>query len=196
MTSPPDPGAHPDPEQPRPVPPAPPQFGSGLPGLEQADEPWQRLDGPSAPAPVPDPHGSWRTDGLIFAGVLMVCQGILAALQGIAGILGDPFYRDVADYTYRISLTGWGVIHLVLGVAVAATGAGILRRARWARLPGLLFTSLSLVAQFLFLPYQPVWSIIVIALDIFIIWALAASPGGLRGGGERHKGIARPNPSP
>ncbi|MFC7469125.1 hypothetical protein ACFQVA_18725 [Actinomadura keratinilytica] len=112
----------------------------------------------------------------------MVCQGILTALQGIAGIVGDPFYEDVTDYTYRISLTGWGVIHLVLGVAVAATGAGILGRARWARLPGLLFAALSLVAQFLFLPYQPVWSIIVIALDVFIIWALAASPGGLRRG--------------
>ncbi|MBL3805883.1 hypothetical protein AB0O03_16755 [Streptomyces diastaticus] len=196
MTSPPDPGAHSDPEQPRPVPPAPPQFGSGLPGLEQADEPWQRLDGPSAPAPAPDPHGGWRTEGLVFAGVLMLCQGVLAALQGVAGLVGDPFYEEVADYTYRISLTGWGVIHLVLGVAVAVTGAGILRRARWARLPGLFFAALSLVAQFLFLPYQPVWSIIVIALDVFIIWALASAPGGGAGNGRRREGIARPNPSP
>ncbi|MFD6836268.1 DUF7144 family membrane protein [Streptomyces diastaticus] len=196
MTSPPDPGAHSDPEQPRPVPPAPPQFGSGLPGLEQADEPWQRLDGPSAPAPAPDLHGGWRTEGLVFAGVLMLCQGVLAALQGVAGLVGDPFYEEVADYTYRISLTGWGVIHLVLGVAVAVTGAGILRRARWARLPGLFFAALSLVAQFLFLPYQPVWSIIVIALDVFIIWALASAPGGGAGNGRRRKGIARPNPSP
>ncbi|NEE45135.1 hypothetical protein G3M55_11015 [Streptomyces sp. SID8455] len=196
MTSPPDPGAHSDPEQPRPVPPAPPQFGSGLPGLEQADEPWQRLDGPSAPAPAPDPHGGWRTEGLVFAGVLMLCQGVLAALQGVAGLVGDPFYEEVADYTYRISLTGWGVIHLVLGVAVAVTGAGILRRARWARLPGLFFAALSLVAQFLFLPYQPVWSIIVIALDVFIIWALASAPGCGAGNGRRRKGIARPNPSP
>lgn len=194
MPSPPDPGAHSDPDQPHPVPPAPPQFGSGLPGLEQADEPWQRLDGPSAPAPVPDPNGTWRTEGLVFAGVLMLCQGALAALQGIAGLVGDPFYRDVAGYTYRISLTGWGVIHLVLGVAVAATGAGILRRVRWARLPGIFFAALSLVAQFLFLPYQPVWSVIVIALDIFIIWALAASGG--RAAGRRRKGVARPNPSP
>ncbi|MFD4989013.1 hypothetical protein [Streptomyces sp. NPDC058374] len=195
MPAPPDPGAHSDPDQPRPVPPAPPQFGSGVAGLEQEDEPWQRLDGPSAPAPAPGPRGAWRTEGLVFAGVLMLCQGVLAALQGIAGLVGDPFYEDVADYTYRVSLTGWGVIHLVLGVAVAATGAGILRRARWARLPGILFAALSLVAQFLFLPYQPVWSVIVIALDVFIIWALAAAPGG-GDHGRRRKSVAPSNPSP
>ncbi|MFF8466720.1 DUF7144 family membrane protein [Streptomyces griseus] len=39
---------------------------------------------------------------------------------------------------------------------------------------GILFASLGLVAHFLFLPYAPLWSTIVIALALFVIWALAA----------------------
>lgn len=124
--------------------------------------------------PVPDPHSGWVTGGVVFAGVLMLCSGVLAVFQGIAGIAEDDWYARVGDYVYRVHLTGWGWIHLVLGVLVAATGAGVLKGASWARITGILLASLSLVSQFLFLPYAPVWSVIVIALDVFVIWALAA----------------------
>ncbi|MEU1281354.1 hypothetical protein [Streptomyces sp. NPDC005805] len=124
--------------------------------------------------PVPDPDSDWVTGGVVFAGVLMLCGGVLAVLQGIAGIAEDDWYTRVGDYVYRISLSGWGWIHLVVGVLVAVTGAGVLKGAEWARLTGILLASLSLITQFLFLPYSPVWAVIMIAIDVFVIWALAA----------------------
>ncbi|MFF8847309.1 hypothetical protein ACF08N_32100 [Streptomyces sp. NPDC015127] len=132
-----------------------------------------------ATPPAPDPAAGWVTGGVAFAGVLMLCGGVLAVLQGIAAIVEDAWYVRVGDYAYRVSLTGWGWIHLVIGVLVACTGAGVLKGAEWARLAGILLASLSLVTQFLFLPYAPIWSVIMIALDVFVIWALAAyrSPG-------------------
>ncbi|WP_426499220.1 DUF7144 family membrane protein [Streptomyces sp. D54] len=118
------------------------------------------------------------TGGVLFAGILMLCQGVVAALEGIAALAdGDVYgdvYGDVGGYLYRISLTGWGWIHLVLGVCVAVTGAALLKGAGWARVTGIVFASLNLFAHFLFLPYAPLWSVIVIGLDIFVIWALAA----------------------
>ncbi|MET9450625.1 DUF7144 family membrane protein [Streptomyces cinerochromogenes] len=118
--------------------------------------------------------GGWVTGGVTFAGVLMVCSGILAVLQGIAAIAGDEVYFRVGAYVYRINLTGWGTIHIIIGALVLLTGIGLLRDMTWARFAGLFLVSLSLIAQFLFLPYQPVWSFVMMAIDVFVIWALAS----------------------
>jgi hypothetical protein len=155
--------------------PAPTGFGQGpRAGPGQGDAPWQRDDGPAGPAPEPDPDSLWVTGGVLFAGILMLCRGVVAALEGIAALADGDVYGDVGEYLYRISLTGWGWIHLVLGVCVAVTGAALLKGAAWARVTGIAFASLNLFAHFLFLPYAPLWSVIVIGLDIFVIWALAA----------------------
>ncbi|MBV7694131.1 hypothetical protein [Streptomyces sp. TRM70350] len=116
----------------------------------------------------------WATGGVVFAGVLMLCGGLLAVLQGIAAIAADDVYARVGTYVYELNLTGWGWIHLVVGVLVAVTGWGLLMGAAWARVAGITLAALSLVLQFLFLPYQPVWSVVIMAIDVFVIWALAA----------------------
>lgn len=116
---------------------------------------------------------AWTSGGTVFAGVLMLVNGLLAVLQGIAAIAEDDVYARLGDYVYEVSLTGWGWILVILGVVAAATGAGILQGAAWARAVGILLASLSLIAQFLFLPYAPLWSMIMIAIDFFVIWALA-----------------------
>ncbi|MFE0451815.1 hypothetical protein ACFW2D_11065 [Streptomyces sp. NPDC058914] len=128
--------------------------------------------GPRRPSPR---HDSRLTGDVGFAGVLMLCSGILRVLQGIAALAEDDVYARVGAYLYGLDLAGWGWIHLVLGVLVAATGAGLLKGAGWARFTGILLASLSLVAQFLFLPYEPLWSVVVIAIDVFVLRALTAS---------------------
>ncbi|CAM5367091.1 hypothetical protein SGLAM104S_10666 [Streptomyces glaucescens] len=75
----------------------------------------------------------WASGGTVFAGVLMLVNGLLAVLQGIAAIAEDDVYARLGDYVYEVSLTGWGWILVILGVVAAATGAGILQGAAWAR---------------------------------------------------------------
>ncbi|MFJ5772967.1 hypothetical protein [Streptomyces sp. NPDC093094] len=133
---------------------------------------------PAAGPGQPDP---WVSSGVLFAGVLMLCSGILAVLQGIAAIADDDVYARVGRYVYELDLTGWGWVHVVLGVLVAVTGGGLLKAAPWARFAGIFFAALGLIAQFLFLPYAPVWSVIMMAIYVFIIWALSShrpEPGG------------------
>ncbi|CAM5646389.1 DUF7144 family membrane protein [Streptomyces fumanus] len=133
---------------------------------------------PGAPGPgsphAADRHRSWVTGGVVFAGVLLLCNGALAVLQGIAAVAEDDVYGRIGSYVYEMNLTGWGVVHIVLGALVLITGYGLLKDLAWARLAGIVLASLSLVAQFLFLPYAPVWSVVVMALDVFVIWALAS----------------------
>ncbi|MFF4571296.1 hypothetical protein [Streptomyces sp. NPDC001410] len=120
----------------------------------------------------------WAEGGLVFAGVMLLVEGVLAILQGISALAADDVYTRIGAYVYKINLTGWGWILLILGVVAAVTGAFILRRAAWARAVGIGLASLSVIAQFLFLPYSPVWALIMIAIDFFVIWALATyQPG-------------------
>lgn len=118
--------------------------------------------------------GSWATGGVTFAGVLMMCGGLLALFQGIAAVAGDAVYFRIGTYIYKMNLTGWGIIHIVIGALVLATGIGLLMGMAWARIVGLVLVAFSLISQFLFLPYAPVWSLILLAIDVFVLWALAS----------------------
>ncbi|MFB7506009.1 DUF7144 family membrane protein [Streptomyces broussonetiae] len=135
----------------------------------------QPHSGPSSGGyrPSPGPQTSWSTGGAVFAGVMLLLNGILAVFQGISAIAADDVYARIDSYVYKVNLTGWGWILLILGVIAAFAGWGILSGASWARVVGIVLASLSLVAQFLFLPYAPVWSVIMMAIDVFVIWALA-----------------------
>ncbi|MGR8011802.1 DUF7144 family membrane protein [Streptomyces hypolithicus] len=137
---------------------------------------------PSAPASGTrgPAESGWASGSHLFAGVLLLVSGLMAALQGIAAIVEDHMWNDIGDYVYRFNLSTWGWIHLVLGIIVAVTGWGVLKGASWARAVGIVLASLSLVAQFLFLPYEPFWALVVIAVDALVIWALCshdATPG-------------------
>jgi hypothetical protein len=144
--------------------------------MSQAGQPTgPNASGGSWRSPRPAPHGDgWVTGGVTFAGILMVCSGILAVFQGIAAVAGDDVYFRVGGYVYEMNLTGWGTIHIILGALVLLTGVGLLMDMAWARFAGMVLVALSLIAQFLFLPYQPVWSFVMMAIDVFVIWALAS----------------------
>lgn len=68
---------------------------------------------------------------------------------------------------------------LLLGILLVATGFGLFGRAAWAGVTAIFFASLSAVANFFFIPYFPAWSILVIALDVWVIWSLTR-PSALR----------------
>jgi hypothetical protein len=108
-----------------------------------------------------------------FAGVVMVIAGIWHVLQGIAAIAHDHIYVSTPDYLYSFDLTGWGWIHLVLGVVVAAVGVAVLRGQSWAAAMGMILAGLSLLGNFLFIPWYPFWSLLIMALDAAVIYALA-----------------------
>jgi hypothetical protein len=115
----------------------------------------------------------FATGFAMFAGVLMIISGLWGVLAGIAAILNDEVYLRTPEYVYSFDITGWGWIHLILGAVVAAAGVGVVRAATWAVVVGITLASLSALINFAFIPYYPVWSILIIALDVAIIWALA-----------------------
>lgn len=110
----------------------------------------------------------------LFAAVMMIMVGAFQALQGIVALFNDTFYVAGEKWIFSFDITTWGWIHLVVGAGVAVAGFFVLRGVVWARVIGVGVAALSAVLNFMWLPYYPVWSLLIIALDVFVIWALIA----------------------
>lgn len=108
----------------------------------------------------------------IAAAVLLLTVGILQFFQGISALAKDEVLVFGPEYTYKFDVTAWGWIHLILGVVLALTGFFLMTGATWARITAIFLAALSIIANFLWLPYYPLWSILIIALDVVIIWAV------------------------
>ena len=110
--------------------------------------------------------------GYVFAGVILIMVGCFQAIAGLAAIFEDEFYAVTQNYIFEFNTTTWGWIHLILGLVVAFAGYALFAARTWARVIGVTFAVLSAIANFLFIPYYPFWSILIISLDIWVIWAL------------------------
>jgi hypothetical protein len=137
--------------------------------------PSQRSDPMAEHGPViprEAPADGWGL--VVFAAVMMMLLGVFHALTGLTAILEDRFFVFTPNnYLISADVTTWGWIHLIGGVIVALAGFAVLRGALWARAAGILLAVLSAIANFLFLPYYPFWSLLMIVLAVFVIWALA-----------------------
>ena len=110
----------------------------------------------------------------IVAAVVLATVGVLQVFQGIAALARDEVFVVGIEYVYKFDLTTWGWIHLILGVVVVLVGVALFTGATWARICAIILLALSIVANFLWIPYYPWWSLTVIALAILAIWGLAA----------------------
>jgi len=110
---------------------------------------------------------------VVDAVILMLLAGMLQVLVGLVAIFENEIYVQTRNYLFKFDVTTWGWIHLVVGTVVGLAGLGLLRGRTWARVAGIILAVLSAIANFLFIPYYPVWSLLIIAVDVFVIWALA-----------------------
>jgi hypothetical protein len=116
---------------------------------------------------------AWSRGGLVFAATMLLMVGVFQIFQGIAAIIQDQFFVVGQNYAYTIDTTAWGWIHLGLGIMMGLAGFFLFTGKTWARVVGIAVASLSAIANFTFLPYYPLWALVIIALDVFVIWALA-----------------------
>jgi len=109
-----------------------------------------------------------------IAGVLMLLAGLWDVTVGIVALSSSHYYvtSPVTGYTYRWSLHGWGWAELIFGCVMFAAGVSVFLGMAWARYLGAVLAVIGAVGQFMLLPFTPLWSILVIILYGFIIWAL------------------------
>jgi hypothetical protein len=110
----------------------------------------------------------------------MLVIGVFEILLGIMALLRDEFFVATANYLYIARVYGWGWVHLGLGALLVLTGLFLYTGVMAIRVIGVALAALSAVANFLFIPYYPVWSLLIIGFDALLIWAITTGPRRMR----------------
>ncbi|WCD90498.1 hypothetical protein KPP03845_106926 [Streptomyces xanthophaeus] len=143
---------------------------------------------PTASRAHPSPTHAPVSGTTVLAGALMLVGGAMALFEGIAALARDSLFVVTRHYVFEFSLTGWGWVHLILGILLLIAGGCVFTGALWARYFGVAVASLGAIANFLWLPYYPLWALVLIAVNIFVVWALCT--GMHREADASHAGLA------
>ena len=114
----------------------------------------------------------WAIGGISFAAIMMLMVGSFQAIAGLAAIFNDEFFVVTRNYTFDLDVTAWGWIHLILGICLFIAGWGLFSRKLWAGMVAIVLALLTAIENFFFIPYYPWWSLLVIAVCIWVMSAL------------------------
>ena len=121
------------------------------------------------------------TGWIVFAGIMMVLLGMFHGIEGLIALFQKEYFLVGKEgLTVHVDYTTWGWIHLIGGIIVFAAGICVFAGMLWARTVGVLIALLSAVVNIGFLSAYPIWSTMMITLDVLIIWALTVHGGELR----------------
>lgn len=107
-----------------------------------------------------------------FAGLMLMLSGIFQSIAGLVALFKDEVYVVTEQNLWLMDYTTWGWVHLLFGVFLLLAGSAIVAGKMWGRVVGVLFAGLSLIANFGFIPVYPVWSILLVVIDILVLYAL------------------------
>jgi hypothetical protein len=130
------------------------------------------------PTGYDEPTG-W-TGWIAFAGVMMIIGGALNLFYGIVAAVNDEWVVWTNRGDVYLDVSEWGWVHIILGAIVLLAGIGVFSGNILARTVGVIVASVSLIANFFFIPVYPLWALAVITIDILVIWALTAHGGEVR----------------
>jgi hypothetical protein len=111
---------------------------------------------------------------ILFSGTMLILVGMFQGFEGFVALLNQHYYSVTHNgLVIKVDYTAWGWTHLVIGLIALATGLGVMAKKTWGRIVGFGLAILSALANMAFMKADPIWSCIVIALDVIIIWSLA-----------------------
>jgi hypothetical protein len=114
------------------------------------------------------------TGWTVFAGMVLVIVGSLDALWGLAAILNDQVVIVGGEGVLWADITLWGWVHFLLGIVVVGTGLMLFTGNPTARLLALFFITVNAISQIVWFPMAPLWSLLIVILDVTIIYQLTA----------------------
>jgi hypothetical protein len=115
---------------------------------------------------------AWAVGWAAFAAIMLMMAGFFHGLTGLVALFEDTYFVVGREWVFEFDVTAWGWIHLIWGLALIAAGFGIFSGNVAARTVGVVAAALSAIINFAWLPYQPVWGTIMIAVSIAVIWSL------------------------
>ena len=120
------------------------------------------------------------TGWVFFAGIMMIISGIFELIAGLTALLRHTWYLVTSHNLLILNYTAWGWIDMAIGLLILLAGFSVLHGSTWARVVGVILASLSAVGSLSNVSAYPIWSIVVITIDILIIYALTVHGGELK----------------
>jgi hypothetical protein len=115
---------------------------------------------------------------LAFAGVMALMVGSFQVIQGLVALFDDGFYAVTPDgLIVNVNYNAWGWAHLIIGALLILTGIGLMTGNMAARILGVTLAGLSALVNVAFLAAYPVWSVIIVTLDVIVIYAIIVHGG-------------------
>ena len=110
---------------------------------------------------------------VVFGGVMLIMMGAFQVTMGLVALFNDGFYAVRSDgLVVNVDYNTWGWIHIVIGLVGVLVGVGLMAGNMAARIAGVVIAFLSALANLAFTSAYPVWSALVIVLDIIVIYAI------------------------
>jgi uncharacterized membrane protein HdeD (DUF308 family) len=110
---------------------------------------------------------------IVFASVLLWVVGFFNVIDGTAAVARSSVFIGNARYVVG-DLRTWGWVALILGVLQILAGLGVLAGNQLARWFAVAVIGLNTIGQMYFIPAYPVWSLMIIAVDVVALWGLCA----------------------
>ena len=114
----------------------------------------------------------WAVGWIMFAAIMMLLIGFFHVIAGLVAIVDDNFYVATKEYVFQFDRTTWGWVHLIFGIIVFLAGLSLFKGAIWARTVGVILGVVSAVVGFAWLPWYPIWGILIVVIAVSVIWAL------------------------
>jgi hypothetical protein len=144
-----------------------------------AANPTYEQSGYNSPRGAESGRSGW-TGWIAFAGIMMVISGALNALYGLIALLNDDWVVWTNRGSLYLDISNWGWIHLGIGIVVLISGIGVFSGNILARTVGVIAATISLIANFFFIPAYPIWAVTVVVINGLVIWALTAHGAEMR----------------
>jgi len=124
-----------------------------------------------------DPYAHEKGSGwVLFAWIMLAFAGVMNIAHGITALANSRFFTDDAVFVFG-DLRTWGWITLIFGVVELFAAASVWRGGEFGRWVGILIAGLNAVAHLGTMQAYPFWSIVIIAFDVLVIYALAVYGG-------------------
>lgn len=126
-------------------------------------------------------RGSAWAGWAAFGGVMLVLLGLFHLVQGFVAVFDRGYYLvSTSGLVINFDYTIWGWVHVGLGVVAVLAGIGVLVGNAVAGTVAVIIAGISAVVNLGFIAAYPVWSIVVIALDVIVIYAILTHGRDLR----------------
>ncbi len=112
-----------------------------------------------------------------FAGVMMIVVGFFQAIAGLVAIFKPELYVTTANHLFLLDFTQWGWVHLIFGLIVMFSSGSLFAGRLWGRFLAIMLATVSAVLNFSFIWAYPVWSIMIIVLDVVVIYSVVVYNG-------------------